>query len=122
MAAYPATLPAPTAEGYGIRPVDRVARSNIESGARAARARFTSAPARLPVRFVFTEPELAVFEAWLRHTALDGAAAFDIDLASGQGVNSVSALFADDPRTEAHPAGGYIVTATLFARALPAAA
>jgi len=122
MAAYPATLPPPTAEGYGIRPVDRVARSTIESGARRSRARFTSAPAKMAVRFVFTEAELAVFEAWLRHTVHDGALAFDIDLASGQGINSVSALLADDPRTEAHHAGGYIVTATLFARALPAAA
>lgn len=122
MPAWPATLPGPTAEGYGLRPVDRVARSAIGAGGAKARARFASAPAQIPVRFVFTEAELAVFEAWLRHTVYDGALWFDIDLGSGQGVNSVSALFADDPRTDAHPAGGYVVTATLFARALPAAA
>jgi hypothetical protein len=122
MASWPATLPSPTAEGYGIRPVERVARSAIGAGKSQARSRFASAPARIPVRFVFSEAELAVFEAWLRHTVYDGGAWFSIGLANGQGVGSVSALFADEPRTDAHPAGGYVVTATLFARSLPQAA
>ena len=119
MAAYPATLPRPTFDGYALKPVDPVARSGFEAGRLQARSRVTRAPTQIPVRWVFTEAEFAVFESWFRHVALDGAARFDVELASGQGINSLSAQFADGWHAEALSGLSYGVGATLQVRAVP---
>lgn len=121
MPTWPATLPRPSAPDYGLQPFDPVARSSIEAGKRAARERFLAAPTRVPVRWIFSEAEFAVFEAWWRHAALDGAAWFDIELANGQGINAVAAQFAEDWRADALGGGAYSVAAVLHARAMPTA-
>lgn len=121
MPAYPATLPAPVYDGYGLEPFDPVARSSIGTGRRAARERFATAPARVAVSWVFSEAEFAVFEAWFSRVALDGAAWFDIALADGKGMTTVSACFAAVWRFRA-TSGGYAVTATLAVRRFPLAA
>lgn len=121
MPAYPATLPPPTLPDYGLQPADPVARSSIEAGRRAARERFLVMPTRVPVRWIFTEAEFAVFEAWWRHVVLDGAAWFDIALANGQGITTVATQFAEDWRADALGGGDYSVAAVLHVRAMPTA-
>jgi len=121
MATYPSTIPAPTLEAYGITPVDGVARSGFVNGRRTQRQRVASPNAVVGVRWVFSRPEFAVFEAWHRHTARDGAAWFDISLRNGQGATTCSAKF--ERIWEAAAAGAnFIVTAALRVRSLPVAA
>lgn len=120
MATWPATLPAPSAFGYGYSLADPVARSPFDSGRLQARARSLAPPSRVPVTWVLTEAEMAVFEAWFRHEALDGAAWFSTPLANGQGVTNVDAQFAEDWQATA-TASGYSVSASLQVRALPLA-
>ncbi len=121
MAAYPSTIPLPALEGYALTPVDGVARSDISAGRRVARQRVAAPNAVVPVRWVFRQVELAVFEAWHRHTALDGAAWFSISLRNGQGASTVTARF-DGPWEAVATGLNFIVTAALRVRALPVAA
>lgn len=120
MATWPATLPAPMASGYRYALADPVTRTRIEGGLLRARARTAAPPSQVDVGYQFTEAELAVFESWFRHEALDGAAWFDTPLANGQGVTTVSAQFASDWRADTSGTG-YLVSATLQVRALPLA-
>lgn len=121
MPLYPATLPRPSVDGYGLSPFDPVVRSRFAAGRKQSRERQRTPPTAIAVRWIFTEAELAVFESWWHHVALDGAGAFDIELANGQGINSVTASFADDWRMEALESGAYAVTANLHARVMPSA-
>lgn len=93
MPTWPATLPRPTVETYTLKPVDPVSRTQFEAGNSRSRRRFQSAPTIIPVRWAFTEAEMAVFEAWHKHEAQDGAASFSIDLANGLGISAYSAKF-----------------------------
>ena len=118
MAAYPATLPNPARDGYGLEPQSGSARSDVETGAAAVRQRYTATPTQIVLRWVFTEAEFAVFEAWWRLVAQDGAAWIDMPIANGSGINSLSARFIG-PYRAAMISLAYGVTARAEVRALP---
>lgn len=123
MAAWPATIPAPAFDGYGISPVDGVLRSDQPSGLRSARQRSVSRQSLINVRWVFTEAEFAVFEAWHHHTVLDGAAWFSVSLRNGQGASTHTARF--NGPWEATPLAGtgtWAVSGTLRVQSRPVSA
>jgi len=49
---WPATLPLPTVEGYGIRPGEAILRTEMEAGPARQRKRFTQVPTRIAVRWL----------------------------------------------------------------------
>ncbi len=119
MPTWPATLPRPTVETYALKPVDPVSRTQFEAGNSRSRRRFQTAPTIIPVRWVFTEAEMAVFEAWHKYEALDGAAWFDTDLANGLGISSHNAKFEEMWDASARAGLNFIVTAKLRVSARP---
>lgn len=121
MASYPATIPAPSLGGYGIDPVPGVMRSDAPGGLRRQRQRVANPGSRVTVRWVFTEAEFAVFEAWFAHTLNHGAAWFSTSLRNGQGASTVTARF-DGVWDAAATGVAWVVSAVLRVRVLPVAA
>lgn len=116
---FPASLPAPQRSGYGISPVSRIGRTRFELGGLRPRRTSNDAPWRVSVRWLFTEAQLAVFDDWYANDITWGADAFNIDLANGLGLSSVSARFMAAPDTAHAGNARWEVTATLQAESLP---
>lgn len=90
---YPEMLPLPTFDGYAIEPGDGVSRTEMEAGSPRQRLRFTSMPSGIPVRWVFTPWEFALFEAWFKYRAKQGSVWFGIPLLGGIGMIEHEARF-----------------------------
>ncbi|PUE54671.1 hypothetical protein B9Z36_13285 [Limnohabitans sp. Rim8] len=65
----------------------------MESGAARARRRFTQTPAKVSVRWNLRPLTYAIFEAWFKHEAKEGAEWFDIELLGGIGMATHQARF-----------------------------
>lgn len=118
MPAYPSTLPNPTRQGYGLEPQSGVVRTDMEAGPARVRRRFTRTPTQITLRWVFTEAEFAVFEAWWAQVTLAGSAWVDMPVANGGGINSLSARFIG-PYKAPMLGLGYEVSARVEVQALP---
>lgn len=124
---WPARLPLPTFEGYGIEPQDAVTRTDMESGAARQRRRFTSVPTRIPVRWRLSATEFGLFEAWFHWMAEDAGGWFSISLLGGIGMVAHEARFVGGASPyKAQPRRGgrddgvtWIVTAVLEVRQRP---
>ena len=90
---WPVTLPLPTVENYAVQPGDAVVRTDMEAGLARQRRRFTDVPSIIGVRWLFTRNQFAVFEAWYKLYAKEGAEFFDIDLLGGIGITTHTARF-----------------------------
>lgn len=119
MATWPANLPAPLRSGYEINPEDPILRTQMDAGPDRVRRRFTAIPSRIPVSWRFTEAQLALFEAWHKHEALDGAAWFTISLANGLGISAMEARFTKPPKKPLLSGMNWEVSAELEVRELP---
>lgn len=104
MATWPTYLPAPLLAGYESTPDEPILRTNMESGAPRARRMFSAIPETITLGWVFTLAEMALFEAWHKLEALDGAAWFSVDLPNGLGMQTVEARFKRPPKKV--PRGG----------------
>lgn len=93
MAVFPPTLPAPLIAGHEINPIDPILRTQMDAGVGRTRRQFTAVPDKTLLSWIFTEAELALFEAWHKFTALDGTAWFNINLPDGMGIVSREAQF-----------------------------
>lgn len=116
---FHATLPTPTRAGYGITPVDRVARARFDAGNLRPRRLSADAPCRVSVRWRFTASQFATFEDWFAQDIANGADEFVIDLANGLGLSAVTARF--ERAYDAAPSSGlrWDVSATLRVTGLP---
>jgi hypothetical protein len=119
MTAFPAKLPAPLIAGYEINPEDPNLRTQMDAGPDRVRRGFTSIPSRIPVRWRFTQSQLALFEAWHKYDAMDGSAWFTINLANGLGISSVDAKFTKPPKKTLSPGMNWDVQSELEVRTLP---
>lgn len=90
---WPATLPLPSVEGYGVNPGEAILRTEMEAGPARQRRRFTQVPSRITVRWLFRREQFALFEAWYRWQAKEGAEWFAIDLLGGLGLVAHEARF-----------------------------
>ena len=90
---WPATLPLPSVEGYGVNPGEAILRTEMEAGPARQRRRFTQVPSRIGVRWVFRREQFALFEAWYRWQAKEGGEWFLIDLLGGLGLVAHEARF-----------------------------
>jgi hypothetical protein len=90
---WPATLPLPSVEGYGVNPGEAILRTEMEAGPARQRRRFTQVPSRITARWLFRREQFALFEAWYRWQAKEGGEWFLIDLLGGLGLVSHEARF-----------------------------
>lgn len=119
MATWPTYLPAPLRAGYEINPEDPILRTQMDAGPDRVRRRYTAIPSRIPVSWRLTEAQLALFEAWHKYEALDGAAWFTVSLVNGLGFQSMEARFAKPPKKALLSGTNWEVSAELEVRALP---
>ena len=117
---WPATLPLPTMNGYGIDDQPRMIRTSMEAGTARQRRTSRQAPAEISARWVFTLYEYALFEAWLEHRAVYGANWFNITYLGGVGRVPCEARFKEGKAPSKFQNGAIVVvTATLEVRERP---
>lgn len=119
MATWPTFLPAPLQSGYEINPDDPILRTQMDAGPDRVRRRFTAIPSSIPVKWRFSGAEMALFEAWYKHEALDGAAWFNVNLANGLGIQSMEARFTRPPKKPLLSGSTWEVQAELKVRTMP---
>lgn len=90
---YPSSLPVPVRIGYGIDHVDPTTRVRMQSGRTRQRRIYTSAPSLVTVTWRMTEAEARVFEAFYRHTLMDGTKWFDCPIETPMGRWRVQVRF-----------------------------
>lgn len=120
MASWPSTLPLPQVPGYALKPAQAFLRTPMDSGPARQRRRFSTTPSSVPVSLMFSEAQLATFEAWHHYEISDGAGWFTITLANGKGLTACEARFSGP--YEAVPNGStlqWVMTANLEVRSMP---
>ena len=93
VASWPAALPPPTIEGYGVHPGEAIQRTEMEAGPARQRRRYTQVPSRVPVRWTMRGNQFAMFESWYRWHAKEGGEWFTIELLGGIGLSMHEARF-----------------------------
>ncbi|MBL6934095.1 MAG: YcaO-like family protein [Alphaproteobacteria bacterium] len=116
---WPATLPLPSIEGYGVHPGEAILRTEMEAGPARQRRRFTSVPSRISVRWVLRRDQFALFEAWYRWHAKEGGEWFGIDLLGGLGLVTHEARFTRQFAARPLPGNRWEVTSELEIRERP---
>jgi len=120
MATWPATLPAPTVQGYQLNPGDQTLRTDMEVGSARVRRRTYARNDRVSASWVLTEAQLDTLRDWFDDdtTGIAGGSAwFTVTLAVGTGTRqaSVEARFVG-PLAVAADSQYWRVTATLETR------
>jgi hypothetical protein len=92
---YPAELPAPLRQGYGLTHGSPMMRTELQSGRARQRRRYTSVPSVAAVAWHLTQPQAQTFEAWFRWSLLDGAEPFNVRIRTPLGLRDYEARFAE---------------------------
>lgn len=90
--AWPPVLPRPQL-GIVWKPRPNAVRSDIPSGLPQARRRSRQVPNEMPVRWVMSDFQAAVFDAWLELEAFHGTRWFAMDLLGSVGITSHEVRF-----------------------------
>jgi hypothetical protein len=112
MPAWPASLPKPLLSGYQLQPLDTAIRTDMDAGKKRTRNRYTRTPTAVPCAWVFSDLQMAIFEAWYAQQIANGAAAFTLTLKNGYAAQTVTAKFSG-PYTAAPDGRRWHVSATL---------
>ena len=89
-------LPIPLQNGFGMKPVSPLLRTEMTSGRARQRRQYTSTPTQAGVTWSFKKDAQAqLFEVWYRETINDGAAWFYMNLKTPKGVESYKCRFVD---------------------------
>ncbi|MCW2473427.1 MULTISPECIES: hypothetical protein [unclassified Symbiopectobacterium] len=89
-------LPIPLQNGFGMKPVSPLLRTEMTSGRARQRRQYTSTPTQAGVTWSFKKDAQAqLFEAWYRDTINDGSAWFYMNLKTPKGVESYKCRFVD---------------------------
>lgn len=116
---YPAKLPSPLLAGYSIRPTENVIRTEMESGYARQRRRFRTSPTRIPVKWIMTEAQYAVFDSWYLNDADEGAVWFVMPLKTAIGVEPHTCRFVTQYVASAISCEWWEITAELEVRNRP---
>lgn len=118
-AAWPAELPEPLSDGYGLQPDAAFIRTDMDSGPARQRRRFSAQPpTRVPAAWLMSEYQLAVFEGWYESTIAAGADWFTVPSRNGLALQQLEARFAT-PWQAAFRVPSWQVSATLELRTRP---
>lgn len=90
---FPSGLPYPTRDNYALNHVSPFKRTSMDSGRARQRRNFSSVPTNVPVKWIFTEQETQIFEAWFRDTIGDGADWFNCPLRTPVGTGQYVCRF-----------------------------
>ncbi|MEN9923916.1 MAG: hypothetical protein RL268_42 [Pseudomonadota bacterium] len=120
-AVWPSFLPAPEVDGYSIQPQAAFVRTDMDQGPARQRRRFTTAPTLYPVKWILTEEQMELLEAWYDGAVDAGAAWFLVTLRNGRGLQQVEARFIQPWQAGLLSGWHYEVSATLEVRNRPLA-
>lgn len=121
IATWPAALPRWHAEGYGYKPGDPNARTNMDSGTQRIRRRFISVPTDVTVQTALNPAQLAIFEAWWANSAFAGSATVLLPITNGAGTTSVRCTFKDMYQSSLITGGLWLISVPVRALNLPVA-
>lgn len=93
---YPAGLSVPLREGYDIKHVSPLQRTQMASGRSRQRRGFTSVPSMVRVAWLFpNDAHAGLFELWFKETLKDGAEWFNGPLKTPMGMKDYVCRFTD---------------------------
>jgi len=93
MIQYPAELPLPLQEGYGLSTVDPMRATQMATGRTRYRIRHRYVPTEVKVNFNFSEEEAAQFEGWYVWAINNGFDWFEMPLQTPIGFKTYIAHF-----------------------------
>ncbi|MNM77926.1 hypothetical protein D3C81_898020 [compost metagenome] len=93
MIQYPAELPLPLQEGYGLSTVDPMLATQMVTGRTRYRVRHRYVPTEMKVNFNFSEAEAAQFEGWYVWAINNGFDWFEMPLQTPVGFKTYIAHF-----------------------------
>lgn len=93
MIQYPAQLPLPLQEGYGLSTVDPMLSTQMVTGQARYRIRHSYVPTMVKVNFNFSEKEARLFEGWYVWSIKNGIEWFEITLQTPMGLKAYQAHF-----------------------------
>lgn len=93
MIQYPAELPLPLQEGYGLSTVDPMRATQMVTGRTRYRINRSYVPTTVKFNFNFSADEAAFFEAWHARTLNNGLEWFEITLQAPAGFTTYQAHF-----------------------------
>ena len=93
MIQYPAELPLPLQEGYGLSTVDPMQATQMVTGRTRYRVRHSYVPNEVRFNFNFSEAEAGFFEAWYARTLNDGLEWFEMPLQLPAGFTTYQVHF-----------------------------
>jgi hypothetical protein len=93
---YPAGLPLPLRDGYGLDKVNRIRSTAMDNGRAVQRLEVEDAPEFPSVSWIFSEPQSRLFNAWVTQVAKAGW--FTIRLLTDMGFDDVTARFVESPK------------------------
>lgn len=115
---WPASLPDPVLDGFGIDDDPPILRSDFEMGAARQRKRFTAVRSEFPASWALTQWEFMIFEGFEEHDAKYGAEWFAIDLQGSTGWAAHEARFKGKTKKD-YRGGLWVLTGTLEVRERP---
>lgn len=119
MATWPASLPAPLVDGYGIEPVGQTVGTDMEVGTQRVRRRSFAQVGAVRLAVNLTDAQMATFRAWFYSTdgADGGAGWFNISLWVGKGgATAVEARFRGTPKWDMTGNHRWLVTGQMEVR------
>lgn len=103
LASYPANLPRPLLDGYGLARQGEFLRSTLDTGRAAQRERFKAVPTELTATFRLTASEAQQLETFIESSLHGGVAPFLLDVLIPAGAVSHQVRFISDPREDCKP-------------------
>lgn len=123
MISWPSFLPVPTIEGYKLKIKPRLSSTDMDSGPRRVRRRYTRSPTIASMRWQFSEREFGLFEWWFENRLNAGASWFSGPAANGTGLIDVQCRFieSDSGPYDSNPISSniWIVTAEVEIDQMP---
>jgi len=88
-------LPMPVQDGFALKPVSPILRTQLTSGRARQRRLYKSTPTQADVSWIFTEGQAQYFELWYKEAISDGSAWFNMPLRTPLGAGHYVCRFVD---------------------------
>lgn len=82
-------------DGYSLKPVSPLLRTDLESGRARQRRKYTSTPMVASFNFLFTETQYMLFDGFFKHILTDGVSWFNMPLKVSIGYANYVCRFTD---------------------------
>ena len=92
---YPSELPCILKDGFGLKPVSPIRRTQIVTGRSRQRRAYTSTPTETDISLILDDAQSQIFEGWFRDVLGDGVAWFNFPLLTPIGYKHYVCRFTD---------------------------